>query len=197
MKKIVLSFLTTCLALFSPKSKNVVVTNNSDVGSTNMIVVIEDNNKVNDINVDTNIKTVNKDNTNEDVVKKDSADTNKVVNNTKQEIKNTNINSSKKISNIKISNNKIGMYVGEVYWLFVTNGSEDLTEKVKWSSSNPSVATVKTDGIVSADSVGTAIITATIDGNTVSCEVDVAEWIYSTGMVHHQKYLYDSTHKQD
>lgn len=42
-----------------------------------------------------------------------------------------------------------------------------------WTSSNPFVATVDNDGVVKAAHVGTAVITATKDGNTVKCNVTV------------------------
>lgn len=42
-----------------------------------------------------------------------------------------------------------------------------------WTSSNPFVATVDNDGVVKAAHVGTAVISATKDGNTVKCNVTV------------------------
>ena len=46
---------------------------------------------------------------------------------------------------------------------------EDLT----WSSSNPSIATVSESGLVTGVKDGTATITATVDGASVSCKVTV------------------------
>ena len=42
-----------------------------------------------------------------------------------------------------------------------------------WSSSNPAVAAVDANGVVTGISAGTAVITANMDGSTVSCNVTV------------------------
>ena len=46
-------------------------------------------------------------------------------------------------------------------------------ENVVWSSSDPSIATVSESGLVTGVKDGTATITATVDGASVSCEVTV------------------------
>lgn len=51
----------------------------------------------------------------------------------------------------------------------------DSTDRIRWSSSDESVATVSSDGVVRAQTKGTAIITASANGNTAQCTVTVAE----------------------
>lgn len=46
-------------------------------------------------------------------------------------------------------------------------------KKIKWSSSDKSIATVKQTGYVKARSVGTAIITATVGSATATCSITV------------------------
>ena len=63
--------------------------------------------------------------------------------------------------------------------------SEDLKEqfmseglgidKITWSSSDPSIVTVDTDGVVRGISVGTTVITAIFEDKSASCLVDVSE----------------------
>ena len=53
-------------------------------------------------------------------------------------------------------------------------------ETVTWSSSNPSVATVDAMGVVTADTPGTATITASLYGVTASCELTVERLILGT-----------------
>ena len=46
---------------------------------------------------------------------------------------------------------------------------------VTWTSSNPSVATVDAEGNIKALAVGTAVITAKVDGSTAECKITVTE----------------------
>jgi uncharacterized protein YjdB len=48
---------------------------------------------------------------------------------------------------------------------------ENASGTVKWSSDKPSVATVGSDGTVTAVSKGTTTITAEVDGETLTCDV--------------------------
>lgn len=50
---------------------------------------------------------------------------------------------------------------------------EGATGLIKWQSSNPLVATISADGTVGARGVGTAIITATVNGRKLTCKVVV------------------------
>lgn len=49
----------------------------------------------------------------------------------------------------------------------------DASGNVQWSSNNPKVATVSNDGTVTAKDTGKAIVTATMNGISASCEVTV------------------------
>ena len=58
--------------------------------------------------------------------------------------------------------------------LTATVNPDDADDKtVTWSSSNPAVATVSNDGMVTAVKVGAATITAQAGGKTAACEVTV------------------------
>ncbi|MGL4608006.1 MAG: chitobiase/beta-hexosaminidase C-terminal domain-containing protein [Eubacteriaceae bacterium] len=50
-----------------------------------------------------------------------------------------------------------------------------VTESVLWTSSDPSIATVDNDGNVKAIEKGTTTITATIEGKTATCKVNVQD----------------------
>ena len=67
---------------------------------------------------------------------------------------------------------KISLHKGDYEWLELKNASN----KVKWSSSKPSVASVKKDGNwgkIKAKKKGTAIIKAKYKGHTYKCKVTV------------------------
>ena len=55
---------------------------------------------------------------------------------------------------------------------------EDTTDTVTWSSSNPDVATVDENGVVTAKANGTATITAKAGGHSATCEVKVHDHSY-------------------
>lgn len=67
-----------------------------------------------------------------------------------------------------ISDTSETIYVGNKYVLTVTGASS-----VTWSSSNTNVATVDSNGVVTAKAVGTTTIKATSGSNSVSCVVTV------------------------
>ena len=93
-------------------------------------------------------------------------------------IANSNNNSNVAVTGIKISTSKISMKKNTNFTLSATVIPEDATnKKIRWTSSNTSVATVDSNGIVSAKGAGTAKIKAiTEDGNkSVSCTVTVTE----------------------
>lgn len=78
---------------------------------------------------------------------------------------------------IGIDNAYICITPGETFTITATVGPDDASDKtVIWTSSDEKVATVDTNGLVTAVSVGTAIITATtINGISVYCTVEVME----------------------
>lgn len=83
---------------------------------------------------------------------------------------------------VKIPSKKVTMNVKEIYVvkgkkisLKATMNPIDSTDKIKWSSSKKSVATVK-NGKVTAKKTGTAVITAkTTSGKKVTCKVHVVK----------------------
>ena len=80
------------------------------------------------------------------------------------------------VTSITLSKSIMSITVNDTEQLTATVLPEDATDKtVSWTSSDPSVATV-TDGLITAISPGTTIITATTqDGNfTAQCSVTVA-----------------------
>lgn len=64
---------------------------------------------------------------------------------------------------------EVGGFSGYTYYLKVNNAPG----KITWTSSNPSVATVASDGTVSAKGYGQATITATVDGVKLTSKVKV------------------------
>ncbi len=80
-------------------------------------------------------------------------------------------------TSLKVARSSMTMVPSETYTLGYTILPEDATyDKVSWSSSNTSIATVSEDGVITALSTGICIITAkTIDGSNLSsrCVVTV------------------------
>lgn len=79
---------------------------------------------------------------------------------------------------ISLNVNNKNLNINQTYKLIATVTPDVTTNKtVNWSSSNPSVVTVDSEGLVTAIAVGTAIITATTTDGTdlsASCEVTVS-----------------------
>lgn len=63
--------------------------------------------------------------------------------------------------------------IGETVQLTLRSGTENYTETINWISSKPSVATVSSDGLVSAIAGGTANISALYDGKIASVSITV------------------------
>lgn len=70
---------------------------------------------------------------------------------------------------ISISNKTVTLEVGKSKTLKISGTSK----KVTWSSSKKSVATVSSKGYVTAKAVGTATITATVNGKKYTCKITV------------------------
>lgn len=82
------------------------------------------------------------------------------------------------VESIKLSKNKLKLKINETFKLTATLKPENATDKnVTWTSSNPEVAAVSDQGVVTATTAGTATITVTSKDGKVSdtCEVTVDE----------------------
>ena len=81
------------------------------------------------------------------------------------------------ISKLKLSESKLYLYVGGTKQLKVTYSPSNATnKKVIWSSSNKNVATINSNGVVTAKGVGTATIKIrTEDGVNATCTVTVSK----------------------
>ena len=82
----------------------------------------------------------------------------------------------KKVTDVQLSKSTLRLDVGQTTSLTATVLPADADNKnVRWESSNPSVATVVGNGLVTAISVGKAVIVATtVDGSkTAECNVTV------------------------
>ena len=80
------------------------------------------------------------------------------------------------VSGIKLDKNTISLYVGKSIQLNATITPNNATDKsVIWKSSNKNIATVSSNGKVTAIATGNATITATtVDGNYIAtCKVSV------------------------
>ena len=73
-------------------------------------------------------------------------------------------------ASVKLSNTSNTIYTG--YQLAITATS---SSPVTWTSSNNSVATVDSNGVVTAKAVGNAVITASTGGSSASCNIYVKQ----------------------
>ncbi len=80
------------------------------------------------------------------------------------------------VPKIKISQKSAELHPGETLQLSMTGTNKDIT----WKTSNKSVATVSSTGLVKAKSYGTAKITATVDGKKYSCKISVVYQAYGS-----------------
>ncbi len=81
---------------------------------------------------------------------------------------------------VKLNKTKVLLEIGESYQLKVKNTSS----KVKWSSSNKKVVKVSSKGVLTPKSVGSAKVTAKVNGKKYTCKVTVADY---SGMSVEQK----------
>jgi uncharacterized protein YjdB len=78
------------------------------------------------------------------------------------------------ISGITLNKSSTTLLVGDSETLKVTISPSNATNKnITWKSSNPTIATVNSSGYVTAKSVGTATITASVGSYQVTCQVTV------------------------
>ena len=78
------------------------------------------------------------------------------------------------VSSVTINKTTIQMKMGETETLTVTVTPSNATEKeVLWTSSNPDVVDVDTEGVLTANKVGKATITAEVGGVKAKCSVEV------------------------
>jgi hypothetical protein len=90
------------------------------------------------------------------------------------------------VNGIYLNHNSVALFPGEMLTLFAEVKPSDATNKdFEWSSSDPQVADVTVNGLVIAESLGTATITATtIDGAyRASCTVTVRSNTSGAGSV--------------
>ncbi len=86
-----------------------------------------------------------------------------------------------KVKSVNINQKSIDLYVGDSYTLKATVTPEDASgNTVIWSSSNESVATVSSEGVVRAKKVGSITITAKSADESDTCKVNVVRQ-YSIG----------------
>jgi hypothetical protein len=85
-------------------------------------------------------------------------------------------NSVVNVNSVELTPNKAAMYINITLKLVATITPSNATnKKLTWSSSDPSIATVDANGLVTAISIGTAIITATSEdgGKTSTAEITI------------------------
>ena len=79
-----------------------------------------------------------------------------------------------KVTNVELDKSTLTLEVGGSETLTATIMPSNATDKsVTWESRNTSVATVDTNGEVTATGTGSTTITATVDGKSANCEVTV------------------------
>ncbi|MBP3552798.1 MAG: Ig domain-containing protein [Bacteroidaceae bacterium] len=80
------------------------------------------------------------------------------------------------VTSVRLSQTKLILTVGESHSLTAKVLPENATDKnVTWKSSDASIATVSSSGVVKAIGAGTATITATAGGKSATCQVTVEE----------------------
>lgn len=80
------------------------------------------------------------------------------------------------VSSVELDREILTLEVGQTQHLIATVNPADATDQaVNWASSNPAIASVDAEGLVSALSVGDATITASCGGESAQCVVTVNE----------------------
>ena len=89
-----------------------------------------------------------------------------------------------KVTGITLTSTELSLAVGESYTLTATVSPSNATDKtVSWYSSNSTVATVTSSGVIKGISAGSTTITATAGGKSATCVVTVkSEVVEVTGI---------------
>lgn len=78
------------------------------------------------------------------------------------------------VASITISKSQLSLTEGDTYTLTAhVNPADADNQTVTWNITNPAVATIDSNGLVTAISAGSAIVTATAEGKVASCLVTV------------------------
>ena len=78
------------------------------------------------------------------------------------------------VDNVSLNKTELDMYPGDIQTLLATVSPNNAAfRQVTWQSDNTFVVTVNSTGVVTANGVGFATITATADGISATCEVEV------------------------
>ena len=87
------------------------------------------------------------------------------------------------VSSVTLSESSLQMKVGENTALDVVINPDNATDRViTWNSSNPYVVIVR-DGFIYAIGVGTATVTAEVDGKVAKCDITVTPSVVDVGSV--------------
>lgn len=78
------------------------------------------------------------------------------------------------VTEVRLDTTRVSLLIGGSYALLATVLPENASDKtVTWTSSDEAIATVSSEGVVSARRLGTCTITATAGEKTATCEVKV------------------------
>ena len=78
------------------------------------------------------------------------------------------------VSSVELDKTSLSLVEGDTYALKATVKPDDVFDKtIQWSSSNPSIASVSSTGLVTAIAEGTTTITASCGGKSATCTVTV------------------------
>lgn len=78
------------------------------------------------------------------------------------------------VTEVRLDTSRVSLLIGGSYALLATVLPENASDKtVTWTSSDEAIATVSSEGVVSARRLGTCTITATAGEKTATCEVKV------------------------
>lgn len=82
------------------------------------------------------------------------------------------------VQEIEFNNSNLNILVGASDTLKVTIKPSNASNKdITWTSNNPSVVTVNSSGNITAKKVGTAVITASLSGNSTTCVINVVDTV--------------------